>query len=354
MPKVILACPVDRSDTAAWIDISATQVDGVVGQRVLSALVWPAGVPGDTYHRAGANTAAGPVSCAPVGNVAASDGVGQCLNQLRRTRSLSSLKLATGQSKAAEPLARHLFASLAGAAPAPEREEADLGLRAGWNVKADVRADVVLGQLAYATQSGAAEPAALLDALLERPLERSVLLDPQAGAMAVAVVPAGRGTTGAAVSTYRLQREGARNQDADVHEVLDHLNALRAANNLSGATIFENGQWRTLFGAQQVTRGEWTTKRAIDDACANAAEKVKISHIHVWMIEGPSPGTVEIPAPLVKMAELELAVGVALAHDDGEPWARHQVFLVVVHGTRDSWGPDSGAVCTSTVENAGS
>ena len=53
------------------------------------------------------------------------------------------------------------IAGVAGAAPLPEREEADLGLRAGWTVKADVRAEGLLGQLAYDKQPGGPEPDAL-------------------------------------------------------------------------------------------------------------------------------------------------------------------------------------------------
>jgi hypothetical protein len=313
LPRFRISCETSREDEMAWISVSALPPGRVLGSTVLEMLAWPSGAPANAYAklaRGGADSAAG-----------GAESVLAEINLVRREAALKELRLADAESRTAAQVAPHYF----GAFDAQRAEIADqvaLGLLAGWEVDGMVRH----GHFVSTWVNNAASWAEVVRAAISRPQGRETLLDPQAERIAIGPVAAQR-AYGALFSTYALF-DGYRH-DNDARTLGARLAALRSARGLGQPRMATELNAEAGRAAAEVQAGRRTAAEALDLLLHRISESLGRG-VRAWAAETTSIEQMKIPDELVGLPAMTFGIGVAHHRQEGQPWGRFVVFIVVL------------------------
>ncbi len=324
LPAFAVSCPLDEGDKAAWMQILVRRDGRLMNDGVADLLVSEGNPTPLEYHP----RVSGPP--AEVRNAAgfASTLLG-ALNRVRAQGKLAPVSTAARQSLQNARLAGTLIdASVKGRSS--EADGIALGLLAGWDVDGTIRG----GGLLMAVVAPTRDAMAWLDFALERPVGRTVLLDPDAGRIAIgpALPPGGAPALGAVVTTYALFESPDHERDAS--DVLARVAAARKA--LGRPALRALGAERDLAAqAQLVLAGEREPYEALDRAMQTAVNRV-VGRISGFCVESSDLGRAPIPDEVLRAPEGAVAVYVTHHRVQGAAWGQFVVFYLLAEGRERS------------------
>lgn len=325
MPQFSLCCDVDQSDLSTNIQIAAFEPGRVLGHTILSLVVWPKGEIGNRYRRPSlaekaAQNNAGAVKSS--GDVAADLVV--LVDGVRSQAGMKALRFSAPQSQTARRLAPHYFAAMAGLESETVADQVVLGLRAGWEVGAPLRA----GQFTYGGVEGSFSAARLLSEVLDVPGGREALLDPEADHLAVGVIgtPA-QGFVGALFGTYATFELGDPRSHAE--KVRARLDNLRAQKGMARAEMLPHVEADLSAVVRQVSSGEVDADQGLNRALSVAAERTH-GEVRAHYVDAFELDQIAIPDEIVSIRSLRVAIAVGQHQPKGDPWRRYIVYFVIV------------------------
>jgi hypothetical protein len=316
LPRFELECPVEPTDPSSWVSLSAREEGRLLGYEFAQVLVWPGATRALKWkHPAHVSWA---VEATPAALLAA-------LNELRTEASLKPVTMSAAQTDENRELAPWFFEAMR-AGQAHEEDRLALGVIAGWRVE-----DQVSGGAFTVSRVDRVDGAELLNAMLERPWSRALVLGPDAGVLALGLFEEG-GALGVLVSVYPKVRPtpfpGAMN------DALVKLNAERARRGLDAVqwVLLPSGYEGALvqrLGAQQVN-----SARALEDLMSATVDATR-RPVHGWRISASSLDTLHWPPELLQHKGLQLVGFVAAVREPGDPWVEYHVFVVLLDGPGD-------------------
>ena len=322
LPRFAVTCDADSADASAWLEIAAFQAGHVVGNIVTRMIVWPQGLPGNSYDQAGYVNRSLPAGPAPRVQLLG------LINDVRHDAGLAPVALSERQSAVAEAVAPHYFAALAGSEPAAVVDSVVLGLRAGWEVDGDIRS----GGFAYGIVEHTTDLGRLVDSMLERPSGREALLDRAARIVALgAVVDAAGPAVGLVASSYQLF-DGA-NHGADAQRVLGRLTHARMTQNLAPLPNAPQLAHETDEAAAAVQRGQRGPRDAMQHMLNRTANQHPGWTFRAWVFEMSSLEAMVFPQDLLLPRLAGVAISVAHYRPAGAPWSRLVVFVMAAEPT---------------------
>ncbi|MFQ5417861.1 MAG: hypothetical protein ACE5FL_12545 [Myxococcota bacterium] len=319
-PAFQFVCEPDPADESAWVSLSFTPPNRVLGKRALNALVWPNGGQTRAFRRFEYSSPR-PIADAALFAPAFLDE----LNQVRARAGLHPVALDAAQSATATRVAPHFFAAITGATNERTADEAVLGLLAGWDVEGDIRS----GSFTFGAVPETDDLAMLLAATLEEPLARFTLLDPQTDRLAVGPILGEAGDTpvlAAVVTGYSLFDEGTKNADAEA--LFTRLTAARHERELPPPYRLVKVWLDAMHSADEVRYGE-TPKHALDDLLQTSVTTLS-REVLGWYRETSELGAFEFPEEMLSAPRLGTAIGVSHRKEPGEAWGRYVVLIVSV------------------------
>ncbi len=318
-PRFAFDCAADEGDAQAWLALSTRELDGVLGSLEARLLVLPKA--GPASWRAPGGPAAAPTAAALL----------ERLNALRAQSGLAPLKDAPAESKTLAALAPHYFAALR-AGDTALRQQIALGAMAGW----EVGEAISRGSVSVA-RAERADVSALLAELLEDPLARAELFDPEATLAALGTW-ASSDAAGALVSTYRLAPKVAP-LDA-VRQVVNDLNAGRLKRPRTKAVNWVVPQAQVSEDLQaRLAEGRARPEEALDEMLQIATKQLKVT-ARGWHLERDSLTHIPFPVELLTEQPLDFW-GVVLPYRARQhPWTQWALFFVALSGELKEVGPE--------------
>ena len=194
LPRFRLRCKLASDDETAWIEIFRVQEGRVLTDSIGSVLA-RARPDVQLKYEAAPGSGRRVKSAAEVRQELV-----LALNQARAKAGMGSLQIAEAQAYSNEQLAPVFFRAQK---QADVTDAIALGLLAGWDVQGTIRD----GNFYAWLEGGTTDAHQLLDAVLERPLARSVLLDPEARQIAIGAALGAKGHgLRALITTYEFFR----------------------------------------------------------------------------------------------------------------------------------------------------
>jgi hypothetical protein len=326
LPRFAITCPTARDDEVAWLSVSALPPGRILGLPALEMLVWPSGAPGKVYAKL-ARTEASPAGASPADLV-------QEINRVRAEAKLSPLRLAEQQSATAARLAPHYVTELGG--DKGTADQVALGLLAGWEVDGMVRD----GHFVSMFLSEATSWSEVVRAAIARPVGRETLLDPAAERVAIGPVE-GAKAHGALFTTYALFDSYRHDQDATL--IATRIGNARLDGGVSRPRLASDLSAEAQRAASSVQAGQRTPQEAMNDLLQRIADHLGRG-ARALVLETTSLERMPLPTELVTRPLLTLGVGVAHHRNEGQPWGRFIVFIVLL---------DEGGFGPSTAEREG-
>jgi hypothetical protein len=244
------------------------------------------------------------------------------LNRVRVRAKLAPLTLAPKQSAENARLA----GTLVDAEHTHDAATADriaIGLLAGWNVDGLIRT----GNFFVLQVAPTKDATAWLDFALQRPLGRSVLLDPAARKIAIGpAIPEGVPALGAAVTTYALFE--SRDHAADEKRVHASISAARTARGASAAVRVGGLDELTNEAMLVLDKGK-PPADALQDVLDVAAHQTG-SRVQGYLLETTNLDELPLPSELLTASSLKFALAVTHHRAPGAAWGQYVVFLVVI------------------------
>lgn len=237
-PAFAFTCPVESTDSFAYIDLSVGREGRILGSAAGRVMVAPSTPPQEyviaAIRRAVALSLDAPenphseLKGVPIVETSAQPDlyateVVRVVNHVRGQAGMPPLTLAVDQSKFNSKIAPFMFSEEARADVDAENETA-MAVLAGWNVDGFI----VQGAFQMAGM-GSLDPSAFVDSVLESSSGRRLLLAPGVSTLALGTVPDGDGVDVVA-SSYEFLPQMDFNKR--VGEALRDLNRLRAQRNL--------------------------------------------------------------------------------------------------------------------------
>jgi len=319
LPRFAFECVPDASDESAIISIGYTPPGRLIAKSGVHLLVFPGGRPSAEY-RLPAYTSVRIVSDA---STAAAQFVA-VLNEVRGDAGLQPLQEAPAQSAVAASLAPHFFSALLGDSSETDADLVALGMIAGWGVDGILQS----GRFAWSVSGQTRDVGRLLSNVLEYPVGRQVLLDPDAEKIAVGAIvePESAGSSMAVlVGTYTLFSESAHAKNAE--GVYVRFQEARAEHGLQPAKRLDQIGPMSMEAAGLVQAGV-EPRQAFDQLLQSTSVALR-RPVSGWLAEVSDLDDLEFPDDLVTRTSLEIAVGVAYRRPEAEPWGRYVVMVVV-------------------------
>jgi hypothetical protein len=318
-PRFHFACEPDPADRSARIAVSYAPPDRLLARGALGVLAWPQGETEEEYRLPSY------VKPHPIldRDALAPDFV-ELLNGVRRDAGLPPLVLDREQSLAADELAPHFFASLLGHSPPMYAELVILGMIAGWGVEGIVQS----GYFTAAWVMRTSDLGRLLASALEEPMGREALLAADIDRIAVGAlldVSKGHESMAAVFGTYSLF--SAREHERYAASVYERLEAQRAERGLRPPVRLDDVAPLCDQAAGRVAAGT-DPRDALRELLRGSSETLR-RPVSGWIAEVGAIDELEFPAEYVGDDELNVAVAVAHRQEEGEPWGRYVVMLVV-------------------------
>jgi hypothetical protein len=236
------------------------------------------------------------------------------LNGIRTRAGLTALALDPAQSAANAEVAPSFF----GSEDPAVRDQVVLYAMAGWEVEGEVRE----GRATAVTTLGATDASSWLYAALEEPIERFVLLDPEARAIAFGVTTT-TGGANAILSTYRFFDVDAASER---ERILRSLGAARAARGLGPATFVSIPELETA--ADAVESGSLGPDDALGEAVDAALPRLR--RARAFLSAGSDLDHLTFPAEVVSDRGGQLGFSVVHWQPEGAAWGVYLVLGVVV------------------------
>jgi len=321
LPRFAFRCRTDPADAESWLSVGLTPPGRILGRGALGLLVWPSGSTRAEWRRPSWGQ---PVLVTPETDVDAE--LAALVNRLRGEAGLAPLELSAAQSRVAERLAPHYFASVFGFAPGASGDLVALGLIAGWHVEGVVQS----GSFAASWVARSLDLDHLLATAIQYPAGRRTLLDPDARRLAVGALVRREAPFLAGVfGTYALFEETAHDEAA--RQVLAALDAARAAR--GKPTILHLPQIASLgrLAAGRVQSGE-AAPDVLNDLLRQSAQVLQRS-VNGWLVETREIGEVVFPEALLDSDHVEIAIGISHHKPVGEAWGRYVILLVSAGAT---------------------
>ncbi len=308
-------CRTKPDDDRAIIEISAAAKGSVLGYPLSRSYISPSGsAPGD-YKAPTLNLPITEGDFSPAAVVAG-------INTLRSQAELPDLRTAPQQNEVSGNLFPHLIANT----DVGVRNEAAMGLLAGWRVDAVLRDANFRMTFAH----GDLSLSRVLAADLLFPSFRSVTLSSDATVLSTAVLDdAEQGVRGLLHVTY----EEFHPQDFASEEIafLDALDAARAQVDLPPITRVMGGEDEVALSdsAERIRRGEATPQEELDRMLAYFRDRVNRTFYGViyspMRIDGWTP---EFSDELFKHQKIAAATSISYFQPEGGAWGQHVVLLV--------------------------
>jgi hypothetical protein len=317
LPRFVVSCAADSSDSVAWLEIAAFPRGRIMGRVVARVLVWPGGAPASMYEQAEYVHHALPAGPDPRAQLH------QLLNEVRGEAGLAPVGLAARESEVATEVAPHYFAALVGSEPELVADQIVLGLRAGW----DVDGEISQGDFTYGIVEKSDDLARLLDTVLERPAGRETLLERNAAFVALGpLIAPEQQLVGMVASSYRLMDIG--NPVAEAQRVLGRLTKARIDAHMTAPPIAHRLDTHARDAAERVQRGEATPHAALQRMIARAAEWMTGVMVRGWVIETSSIDSLTFPTDMLRDPLSGVSVAVARYRPKGAPWTRLLIFVL--------------------------
>jgi uncharacterized protein YkwD len=316
-PAFALYCPIDHSDEKAWITVNAYLRERAMGPDVLTALVWPAGKPGNTFRQARWSGEAAVAQGSHAERILAA------LNEARARVGLLPLRVVAAESKTAQALAPHYFSALDTDTHEDVMDTIAMGMRAGW----EVGEPVLYGHFLSGRADGQ-DPHHLVANLLESPSGREALLgeDVQRIAIGPFVYPGGH-HTGVIVSTYTIF-EGRPDDDFAL-VVAKRLGRQRRGQFLPPFKLYTQLQEPLREASRAVKELEVTPEGALDEALQGVVDRSGHS-VYGWSFTVNRVQDVVFPRDLFANQALDLAIGASYRKLPQEPWGEFAVFVITL------------------------
>jgi hypothetical protein len=320
LPRFSFNCRLDGEDKQAWVELVAQPQERLLGHTLARVLVHR-GALAPTYvalnldHRANAATAREFTQQAFA-----------LLNRARSEAALTPLSLAEQQSETNAKVAAHLIdAGSAGDGGAADRIA--LGLLAGWDV---VGVEIRDASVISDALRGVHDAATWLRDMLDSPLGRSVLLEPDARELALGAVfdHPWRGVS-VVVTAYALFEHADDLADADF--VFDAIRSRRLALGLRAP--------RRLDGMLLVKQADLIRTRSMHPETALHEAMDAMSGVHrvplrAGYVMANHLEVVDLPDELVRPGRLDLAVAVSHIKLPTAAWGQYVILFVMTDNAR--------------------
>lgn len=307
LPSFAFRCAVDGKDAAVTIEVSAVAPGRRLAGRVLLGMFAPG------------RALAGEYAAPGVAGDAKAAGLLAAINRVRARAGVGALQEAAAESAVAARVLPQYFGGDAATAGTIA-----LGSMAGWEIEGRY-GTLRSGAFAAMRWSGVMSVDRAIEGVLRTPVNRAVLLDPDAEIVALAT--AGRGAeTAAIVTTYRIYKDAERETVAA--GLLDRLDAERAA----------AGKTRVIR-----LRGS-PTEQPLSRACAriragtgpNEALGGALEHLEEdrgvrmggLVLQGDDLATATFPAELLYAKSVQVDVAVDHHRPAGRPWGTWVALLL--------------------------
>lgn len=309
LPAFELTCEVDAADAHAWIDVSSSEKDRLLGSGFAQLLVWPAGAPSNTYER--------PVYGTPGGELSP-EGVLAQVNAVRAQAGMAPLELSAAQSADNRELAPFFFDAIF-RDDAQQQDRIALGVIAGWRVEAEISGGTFVSEWVDVPD---------LSLLVARHLEsagsRAELLDPEHRVLAVGLYRE-EGFVGSLLSAYAKATPPTWPDSTEA--VLLRLDEARKKQGKPEA------QWIRLPSQLEKRLAEAVAKKESDDEEAlshfmNEAVEVTNRPVHGWRIHVSKLNEVDWPETLLKKEQLQVLGVVTVQRAKGSPWTDYLILVV--------------------------
>lgn len=318
LPRFHFRCAVDPNDPAVLVELMASPAGRLLSSRALVGVFAPGkSAPGEF----GAATLALAATPMPQRDAAA---MLAAINGLRAQAGIAPLREAAGQSAVAARVLPHYVAASFGGDP-KVAETVALGMMAGWEVKGD--AAIRTGDFAAMSLFGVASMDRAVEAVLMTPAHRSVLLDPQAEAIALATQDHDGGkVTSAIVTTYKFFR--ATDHEQESQEILDRLDVERAAAGKAPVIRVQGGnsQQPMAHACKRIKAGV-DPNEALHDVLDYLVDEVGIS-MRGLVLQGSDLGTITFPPELIHSPKVQIDVDVDNYQPQGRAWGQYVVLIV--------------------------
>lgn len=324
IPEFKLHCPVNSTDSSAWIQVASFAPERLLGKSAATLLIAPSGALSPTFLRRvppGANI---DVTAANFAQTFL-----EAVNATRQQAGLAPLQAAPKQSEVANQLTPHFFKAHLDTKDSNATEMILMGMRAGWQIPGMVR----YGNFSAVASVGTRKLDVLLGTLLEMPFGRQTVLDPKVRKIAMGTM---MGDTaqfmGALLSTYAFF--GDESPKALAMGAFAKLNKQRAEAGLTPATRITglgDGQDR----ATELLSSGQSPDNALSSLLATATRKLKIG-VSGYRLEMNRLDDLEWPATISTRANLSIHISVGWYQPEGEPWGRYVVFCVYPGGEREA------------------
>ncbi len=322
LPRFAFSCRLGDNDTVAWVQIRVRREGRVLDVAAADLLAYEGDVSKIEYRP----RPSGPL--APVYDAAGfTSALLVAVNRARADGKLPAVSLAVKQS--AENA--RLVGTLIDANAKGKSDVSDgiaLGLVAGWDVDGTIRS----GQLLVAAVAPTRDAAAWLDFALERPIGRSVLLDPDARRIAIgpAVVDGGAPGLAAVVTSYALFESS--DHEGDSTAMAEHVAARRAQLGKPPlAKIAVSGVFAEE--AKLVLAGALEPSDALNVAMRSVAQRVA-GRVQGFLVETNDLEHAPIPDDLLRAPKGAFAVEVTHHRVKGAAWGQFVVFYLLVVESR--------------------
>jgi hypothetical protein len=318
LPRFHLSCDMDVADERASISLAVQRPNRVLANTLTSVLVWPQAVTARAYRRFAYTE---PRSLTSVGEAAAA--FVEELNRVRAGAGLGALTLDPAQTATVAAISPRFFAAANGEVDPDQADLMALGVLAGYDVNGMIRK----GDLAFGAVAESRDLSVLLSTVLEEPLSRRALLDPDVDRIAVGALLSetqGIPVLGALMGTYDLFERDSTQQDAEL--VMTRLAAARSERELEEPYRLIEVWSDAGAAADDVSRGT-RAEFALRDLGELSVERLNAS-VNTWYLETSDLESVEFPDETLSSKRLGIAIGVAHRKDPDAAWGRYVVLGV--------------------------
>ncbi|HKP57436.1 MAG TPA: hypothetical protein VJV78_11980 [Polyangiales bacterium] len=322
LPEFSASCPVASTDQSAWVQVLAVPRGRLISNEVFQAIVLRRPDAATVYRPRGAGEARPATDSATF-----AAGVLDKLNERRGQMGLRPLELGREQSDAASTLTPGLFLALgrAGSGKDSSGDLLALGLMAGWDISGGMIRD---SRFVLNLSIDTLDADRWLRDLLDLPMGRAVLLDPNANALAIGAAVQAQPPAVAAIALTYSFFEPEQTPGTQAKQLLQRLARLREARNLGTTTMVAE-----LPDLQPLLSGIHRGAIAPDDALQSMMQTVvdkghqKVQGF-VW--DTQSLDAIEFPDELLRKGDITLAAGVTYYKAPDAAWGQYCVLFVVV------------------------
>jgi hypothetical protein len=315
LPYFRSRCVGDPTDSLAWIEVVAFPQDRFLGHSIARVLVSPSGTPGNTWRRVRHTSPEGTAS-------SFEQSFASRVNEIRTRAKLAPLQLEAEQSRTAEKVAPHYFASTIG--KTKDASTADLialGMMAGWDVSGGaIRSGSFNSDVAY----GTTDVSELVTQMLTYPSGRSSLLNPESRLLAVGQLPANESRSIAALaSTYVLMEPKPLKEEQLL--VLQEFNRQRAVLGLEPAVWMSGPKDLEQDSANSIGSG-WSPDDVMNGMLSSVANIM--GRTYGWTLGTSDLAHIKFPDKLLRAPKLPVLITVGHFKSPATPWATYAIIII--------------------------